>query len=145
MYTKKIKFEDFNGQEREQTFYFNLNKAELTEMNLSKQGGLQEYVNRIVNTNNVPELSELFKSLILKSYGEKSDDGMRFVKKAPDGHRLADDFEQTAAYAEFFMELATNTDAATEFLNGIVPRDISEQAQAQIKQSGHAYPPSVMK
>lgn len=143
MYAKKIKFTDFNGNEREQTFYFNLTEAELTEMNLSKEGGLQTYVERIVNANDVPQLSDLFKALILKSYGEKSDDGMRFMKRDKVRGEYSEEFEQTAAYSALYMELATNSDAAAEFINGLVPKNISEKA-AQIKMNeGHAYPPDL--
>lgn len=141
MYKKKIKFTDFNGNEREQTFLFNLSKAELTEMNLSKEGGLQQYVERISNANDTPALANLFKELVLKAYGEKTDDGMAFIKVDPVKGRLADWFEQTAAYSELYMELATNTQAASEFINGLVPQDIAEQAK--IQQNGHAYPDSV--
>lgn len=143
MYQKKIKFEDFNGNQKEKTYLFHLTKAELMEMELSVDGGLQEYVKRIVETEKTPQLVELFKKLILMSYGEKSDDGMRFVKKAPDGHRLSDDFEQTDAYSELFMELATNADAATAFVNGILPAQLQEQVAEAQANGGHAFPPSV--
>lgn len=142
MYQKKIKFVDFNGKEREQTFYFHLTKAELMEMELSVDGGLQEYVKKIVEAEKTPQLVELFKKLILMSYGEKSDDGMRFVKKANDGHRLSDDFEQTDAYSELFTELATNTESATAFVNGILPAQLQEQV-AEAQKNGHAYPPQI--
>lgn len=143
MYAKKIKFTDFNGNDREQTFYFNLTEAELTEMNLSKEGGLEAYVSRIVNANDVPQLSELFKTLILKSYGEKSDDGMRFIKKDPVRGRLSDEFEQTNAYSELYMELATNTDSASEFINGLIPQKLQEKANQIKMNDGHAYPPDL--
>lgn len=142
MYSKKIAFTDFDGNKREQTFYFNLSKAELTEMNLNKEGGIKAYVERIINANNVPELAELFKSLILMSYGEKSDDGMRFIKKHPARGRLADEFEQTDAYSELFMELATNDVAAAEFINGVIPSQLREQLPSD---AGHAYPPQISK
>ena len=142
MYQKKIKFVDFNSKEREQTFLFNLTKAELMEMELSVDGGLQEYVKKIVAAEKTPRLVELFKKLILMSYGEKSDDGMRFMKKAADGHRLSDDFEQTDAYSELFSELATDADAATAFVNGILPAQLQEQV-AEAQKNGHAYPPQI--
>ena len=142
MYPKKIKFTDFNGKEREQTFLFNLSKAELMEMQLSVDGGLQDYVQKIVNEQKTPKIVELFKKLILMSYGEKSDDGMRFVKKAPDGHALADDFEQTEAYSELFTELATDAAAATEFINNILPTQIQEQVK-NAQKNGNAFPPQI--
>ena len=66
---------------------------------------------------------------------------MRFIKKDPVRGKLADEFEQTEAYSELFMELATNTQAATEFINGLVPQDLAQKAAEQ----GHAYPDSIMK
>lgn len=142
MYSKKIKFTDFNDNEQERTFYFNLTEAELVEMNLSKDGGLETYVNRIMNSKSVPELAALFKELILKSYGEKSDDGMRFIKKDPVRGKLADEFEQTNAYSSLFMELSTNTDEAIKFFNGIVPRSIT-LSESEIKSAMNGAVPSI--
>lgn len=144
MYAKKIKFTDFNGKEREQTFYFNLSKAELAEMQVSKDGNLQSYAQRIIETQNEKELMELFKELILKSYGEKSDDGMRFIKKDPVRGKLADEFEQTEAFSELFMELAQNEQAASEFFNGVLPASVQQEIAAQQK-IGNAFPPQIAK
>lgn len=130
MLKKAIKYVDYDGNERNETFYFYINKAELMEMELSTSGGLAEHINRIVAAQDAPSIIKVFKDLILKAYGEKSPDGKRFVKVAPDGHRLADDFAQTEAYSILFMELATNTEAATEFINGIVPNDMNPAARA---------------
>lgn len=144
MYQKKITSTNYNtGETKERTYYFNLTKAELMEMQLSVEGGLQEYVQKIVEAERTPQLVELFKKLILMSYGEKSDDGMRFMKKAPDGHRLSDDFEETDAYSELFTELATNADSATAFVNGILPAQLQEQVAEQMEKQGHAYPPQI--
>ena len=100
MLKKTIKFTDYNGEEKSQDFYFNLNKAELLEMELSAEGGLENTINR----------------LILQSYGEKTIDG-RFEKS----HELSKKFSETAAYPELFTELATDADAASAFVNGIIP------------------------
>lgn len=143
MYAKKIKFTDFNGNEREQTFYFNLTKAELTEMQLSKDGGLKEYVERIVEAQKTTEIADIFKKLILKSYGEKSDDGMRFIKRDSRG-QLADMFEQTEAYSELFMELATDEKAAIEFMKRILPADMQAEAE-KAASNGNAFPPQIAK
>lgn len=116
MLVKKIKYTDFNGQEREEPFYFNLSKAELMEMELTTDGGLDTYIRRITAQQNNKEIVKLFKELILKSYGERSDDGKRFVKSK----ELTDAFTQTNAYSELFMELSTNADAAEKFITGVV-------------------------
>lgn len=126
MFKKSITYTDYDGNERTDEFLFNLNKAELMEMNFSSTGGLENLLKRIVATEDSKQMIELFKDIILRSYGERSDDGKRFVKVV-DGHKLADDFAQTAAFPELFMELATNDAAATEFVNGIIPQDLAAQ------------------
>lgn len=117
-----IKYEDYNGNQCTEEAYFALSKVELTEMELSREGGLSNYYQKIVDAQNVPELIRIFKELIMKSYGIKSEDGKRFIKRAPDGHLLADDFVQTAAFEAFYMDLVLNTDKATTFFNGITPK-----------------------
>ena len=117
MLIKNIAYTDYDGNERNETFYFNLSKAELMELEMSIDGGWAERIQQIVNAKDVPTLSKIFKDLILRSYGEKSPDGKRFVKSAA----LSEAFTQTEAYSELFMELITDPDAASDFMNGILP------------------------
>ena len=120
MLKKTIKYTDYDGNEREEDFYFNLSKAEITEMELSKEGGMSEYIKKISATQNGPELIKLFKDIIIKSYGEKSLDGKRFIKNK----ELTEAFTQTEAYSELFIELASNADEAVKFINGIMPKNM---------------------
>ena len=117
MLKKSITYTDYNGTERTENFYFNLSKAEIMEMEMSTAGGLAERIQRIVETQDAPEIIKIFKELILKAYGEKSGDGKRFIKNA----ELTEAFAQTEAYSNLFMELATDAEAASQFVNGIVP------------------------
>lgn len=117
MLKKTIKYTDYNGVERNEDFYFNLSKAELMEMELSTTGGLTEMIKKIVKTQDAPAIIKIFKELVLKAYGVKSDDGKRFIKS----DELRAEFSQTEAYSELFMELATNAEAAAVFVNGIIP------------------------
>ena len=125
MLKKTIKYVDYNGVEREEDFYFDLSKAEITEMELSQDGGMSNLIQKIVNTKDMPRLIKIFKQLILKSYGEKSADGRRFIKS----EQLSTEFTQTPAYSELFMELATDEKAAANFINSIVPQEISEKSK----------------
>lgn len=118
MYVLPIEYEDYNGIARKENFMFNLSKAEIMEMELGTVGGLKDHIERISETQDLPELTRLFKDLILKSYGVKSADGKRFVKSA----ELSEEFAQTEAYSELFMKLATDADAAQKFVNGILPK-----------------------
>lgn len=130
MFIKEVTYEDFNGNQQTRKYMFNLSKAELLEMQLSIGGGLTEYAKRITEAQDTPALAELFKKLLLMSYGEKSDDGQSFIKKR-NGVKLADEFEQTAAYAELYTELATNEQSAIEFINGIIPASVRDEAAQQ--------------
>ena len=121
MLKKTITYTDYNGAERKEDFYFNLTKAEIMEMEMSISGGLTEMINRIVAAQDAATIVKIFKELILKSYGEKSADGRRFMKVDENGVPLSINFSQTEAYSQLFMELATDADAASAFLNGIVP------------------------
>lgn len=133
MIKKTVTYDDYNGIKRTEEHYFNLSKAEVMEMELSKDGGLAESIRRIVAAQDGPTIIKTFKEMVLKAYGKKSDDGRSFLKVDPvDGHRLSVDFEQTEAYSIIFMELATDADAAAEFVNGIMPKDmVPQNAQAK--------------
>jgi len=121
MLKKTMKYVDFDGNERTEDFYFNLTKAEVTEMELSIDGGLAKMIEKIAATQDSKKIVEIFKDLILRSYGEKSPDGKRFIKN----QELRDGFAQTEAYSDLFMELATDADAASNFVNAIVPPPIN--------------------
>ena len=117
MLKKTITYKDYNGVERTEDFMFNLTKAEILEMQLTKDGGMDAAIKKIVDAKDAPEIMRVFKDLILKSYGIVSDDGRRFIKSK----EISDSFAQTEAFSMLFMELATDTDAASAFVNGIVP------------------------
>lgn len=128
MLKKTMTYVDYNGSERKEDFYFNLSKAEIMEMELSVSGGLAEMIQRVVDAQDAPSIIKIFKELVLKAYGVKSPDGKRFIKTK----ELTEEFAQTEAYSDLFMELATNADAATEFINGIVPNIDQKAANANV-------------
>jgi hypothetical protein len=123
MYVKDITFTDYDGVERTERAYFNLSQAEIAEYAYSVEGGLYNYVNRLITRKDIPKLMEMFKEIIIKSYGEKSADGRRFIKSP----ELVKEFMETEAYSNLFMELATQPNAVTEFLNGIMPVKLSKE------------------
>lgn len=126
MLKKTITYKDYNGVERTENHYFNLTKAEVMEMEMSTTGGLAEKIQKIVDAKDTPSIIKVFKELILKAYGVKSDDGKRFIKS----EQISTEFAQTEAYSILFMELATNADEAAKFVNGIVPADLNKQVAA---------------
>jgi len=129
MLKKTIKYTDYNGEEQTEDFYFNLSKAELTEMELSTTGGYGEMLQGIVAAEEHTKLVPIIKDIIFKSYGEKSDDGKRFMKSP----ELSTAFSQTEAYSELFMEIATDADASAAFVNGIIPTDVQQKVEEATK------------
>lgn len=127
MLKKTIEYKDFNKETRKEDFYFNFTKAELAEMELSTVGGYKETINKIIDARDMPALIKHFKDIVLKAYGVKTDDGRGFRKS----EELRNDFASTEAYSILFMELVTDTDAASEFINGIIPDDLSDPSTSK--------------
>lgn len=123
MYKRSITYTDFDGVERKETFYFNLSKAEITQLELETPGSFSGYIQQIIDAKSTTELIKLFKKFIDLSYGIKSPDGRRFIKN----QEALTEFKETEAYSEFFMDLVSNTDLAIEFMNGIMPQLTPEQ------------------
>lgn len=122
MLKKNIKYVDYDGNDHAEDFYFNLNKAEVIELQLGTVGGLTKTLEKIVQEKDTSRIIEYFKTIILKAYGEKSADGRRFIKS----QELRDAFEQTEAYSELFMELASDAKMAAEFINGVLPKEAAD-------------------
>lgn len=131
MLKKQITYEDYDGNKRTEDFYFNLSKAEILEMEVGIDGSMRDKLIRIVNENNPGRIINTFKEILLKSYGVKSGDGKLFIKN----QEVLDEFTQTEAYTTLYMQLATDADFATEFINGILPKEIVEEMnKPEVKQ-----------
>ena len=124
MIKKTITYVDFDGVTRTEDFYFNLTKAEITEMDLSYEGGLQPMVEKITTSKNITEILGVFKDIIRKAYGEKSLDGKHFMKSK----EINDSFTSTEAYSELLMECLSDPDSASAFINGIIPQNLENKS-----------------
>lgn len=120
MLKKLIKYTDYNGTERQENFYFNLNKAELMEMETEVTGGMRQLLEDMMEKQDIPKIMNAFKTIILKAYGEKSPDGRRFFKS----EELSTAFTQTEAYNELYMELLSDAKKAAAFITALMPEDM---------------------
>ena len=136
MLKKTIKYVDYDGNEREEDFYFYMNQAELVKMNVSKAGGLENYLRKLITDLNGKEIMNTIEEIILMSYGEKSPDGKRFVK----GKELSEAFKQTEAYSILFMELISDENAAWAFIKGMLPSDLAKKVE-EAEKDGSIKPP----
>lgn len=129
MFKKTVTFHDYAGNEKTEDHFFNLNKAELFELELlagdEKDQGLTETINRVAKDGKPREIIALFKMIIEKAYGKKSEDGSRFVKSV----KIWEEFSQSEAYSEIYFELVTNAEAAAAFVRGIMPKEIQDRAE----------------
>ena len=98
-------------------------ESEIAELELSTTGGFTESIQKIIQAQDTPEIIKQFKRIILKAYGVISDDGKRFIKN----DKLSEEFAQTNAYSDLFMELATDDDKAAKFINGIVTEELQQK------------------
>lgn len=118
MIKKTITYTDYDGLERTEEFRFNLTKAELVDMELTTAGTFSETMKRIIAEKDIIRIAKLFKELLLKSYGVKSDDGKRFVKS----QELSEAFSQTEAYSDLYIELLSNPEEAAKFFAEVAPK-----------------------
>ena len=128
MLKQEITYEDFNGDTRTETFYFNYTRPELLEWEVSEKGGMRKMMQEIVKAEAQKEIVDVFKTFILNAYGEKSDDGRKHKKT----QELKDDFASSAAYATFYMQLAEDADLAARFINGVVPKGMAQELTKEI-------------
>lgn len=120
-----ITYTDYNGDTVKETCYFNIDKAELIQMQFDVNGTYNQYIERISQEHDLQRLGAEFTKLILGAYGKKSDDGRRFIKS----EELTLSFKQSPAYSELLMQLLTDEEKAAKFMRGILPADLNETAE----------------
>lgn len=129
MLKKTITYVDYDGVERTEDFYFNLSEAELIKMETRVNGGMRAMLERIVKANNTTEIMAVFDEFLDEAYGEKTPDGKRFVKIRPDGSRCVDEFKQTEAYSQLYMELLSDEKKCAEFFAALIPAKLAEEVK----------------
>lgn len=125
MLKKTITYTDYDGMERTEDFWFNLSKTELTKLDAELPGGVLGVLRKIIDKKDRKALVDFIETLILRSYGEKTFDGKRFVKTP----EMAEEFMQTPAYDELFMSILSDTDSQTSFINGVIPQSMAKEIE----------------
>lgn len=124
-----ITYSDYNGVTKTKRFYFNINKAELIKLETMTPGGVAQSLQDAVDAKDAVKLMKFFEMIISMAYGEKSEDGERFIKS----QALSEAFMQTEAYNKLFTELLTNAEKASKFINAVFPKELVEEAAKQQK------------
>lgn len=131
MLKRTITYTDYNGLERTEDFMFNINKSELTTLEMTELGGLRQRLQKMIDGKDAPEIMKMFREILHMSYGEKSLDGRRFMKS----DEISTAFEQTEAYNIIFMELCTDAKAAADFISAVLPSDLQQAAKEASKEA----------
>lgn len=126
MYAKTIKYTDYNDVPREETFYFNLNRAEVLKMIVTDSDAtLDQVFEYFQQTRNGAKLLKMIEDLIKASFGVKSPDGKSFIKNP----EHLEYFVQSEAYSELLTELLNNAEKAGEFFVKILPKNLQEEVE----------------
>ncbi len=124
MLKKTITYTDLNGEKQTDVCYFNMNKAELGRMQVKMDGKYLDYLKSLIEKKRIEALYDFFYNLVLDSYGEKSDDGLRF-NKSPE---MRWKFECSVAFSEILMDIIGDKDKVADFTKGILPPDMLTSA-----------------
>jgi len=127
MYEFKVKYTDFNDQDREEMLHFHYTEDELLSWQ-TQNGSLVNYLERMVNQFNAQELMEWLSSFIIGAYGIKSDDGRVFDKSSP----LVKSFKDSIPFHTYFKIILSNKDEAEKFIMGVVPKKFKEEITKEL-------------
>lgn len=126
MFAREFTYIGYDGKEKKDTYHFNLNEAELYELDLSSIYGFTGQMERLLKAERTQEIVEMFKGIILGAVGEVSPDGRRFVKN----EQIREDFYRSKAYAQLFVELVSSGEKFSEFLKAAIPEEIRKKMEA---------------
>lgn len=130
MLRREITFRDFNGDMVTETHYFNMTETELTMLEVSFEGGLEKTIKKIEEKKDAATLLGEFRKIILMSYGERTADGKHFLKS----EERSAIFEQSGAYNKLFMDLISDEEFAAQFIQGLIPEELSSAVDAKKKE-----------
>lgn len=121
MISETIKYIDYNGNEREDTFYFNLSKSEIWRLEIGEKGEFTKRIQAMSSEMDQSKIWNLFEEVVTMAVGKKSEDGRRF-DKSPEAKA---EFLESEAYSEFLEMLLTGDHGkdpqfAEKFLNGLI-------------------------
>ena len=133
MLSETITFTNFDGKQVTETHYFNLTRAELVQWEMEHQEGIGEYFVRLSQRADKVEMGQAFHAFLRRTYGLKSDDGNRHMKS----EEIANNFEHSAAFDEFYIKMLTTEDYALTFIKGVLPKEwVNEEAIDAVMQTG---------
>lgn len=115
MISKTIRYVDYNGVEKEGTYWFNMSTADLLDLEADTEGGWEANLRKLIAEQDGRKAYKFFEKFIKDSYGVKTPDGG--FDKDPKYLRA---FRNSAAYSALIEGFVSNPEEAGNFINGIV-------------------------
>lgn len=121
MFSRTFTYIGYDGKPHKDTWWFNLSEAELYKLELGNLGGFNGMMNKLLRQSKPGEIVDVFENLILSAVGERSVDGRKFIKT----QEIRDDFYQSKAFSDLFVEMVKDGDKLAEFLRGAIPEEVA--------------------
>lgn len=135
MIKQTVAYTNLDGQVATEDLYFNLNKAELIDLELEQERSMSDMLKEVGEDPTAKDVLWMLKTFVHRSYGKRSEDGRKFVKNKA----VLEDFIDSEPYSEFLWGLINDPKKAMEFITGLMPADIMEQAKKTHPQQYKAY------
>lgn len=134
-----IKYENGEGEEKTETFWFHLSKPELMRLQTSIPGGFGKLLQDLLAAEDMNELFKHFEDIIFKAYGVRTADGRGFEKS----DELTQKFRQSFAYEALFDKMMADEDAFANFVKAMLPKNFErEMALVESQQEDGPKPPT---
>lgn len=125
-----IQFENFDGETVSEDLYFHLNIKELQAME-EWPVPLTKRIADLTNTQDGKKAFELMRDIIEAAYGERSEDGKRFIKN----EEVLKNFTQGLTYDEVIIKFIDGSMDLAKFIEGLLPKKVFELAKKNAKDS----------
>lgn len=129
MIKETVTYTNFDGDEVQSDLYFNMSKMEILTLGVQEISGRLQ---KMVQEKDILKILEYTKTIVHDAYGERSEDGKRFVKNA----EILERFKSSPAYDEFLFSIITDADKQTKFIRALFPEEVikamSDRIQAGI-------------
>jgi hypothetical protein len=126
MIKETISYEDIDGNSKTIDAYFHLSMREMRQL---LKDGIQEKLDAVTSGKaSTDDTFDLIDMLIKTSFGKRieSNGEARFVKDP----ELTEEFMNSDAYDSLLSKLMSDTDFATRFFTGLVPKALTERMNA---------------
>lgn len=135
MIKQTVAYTNLDGNAATEDLYFNLNKSELIDLELEQERSMSDMLKEIGEDPTAKDVLWMLKTFVHRSYGKRSEDGRKFIKNKD----VLEDFIDSEPYSEFLWTLINNPQKAMEFITGLMPADIMEQAKKTNPKQYKAY------